>query len=114
MRPSNAVLAAPLRTVAAVFASSGVSSLPVLDAQQRYLGVLTAHEIMDAVASGEATDVGSLCSPVEPATPATSLATVLRQLDRGADAVPVADERGSLTGWVRPGDVLAALAGRPA
>ena len=70
----------------------------MLDADHRYLGVLTAHEIMDAVASGEVTDVGSLCSPVEPATPTTSLAVVLRQLDRGADAVPVANEDGILVG----------------
>ena len=74
---------ADLTTVAAIFASSGVSSLPVLDAEQRYLGVLTAHEIMDAVASAEVTDVGSLCSPVEPVSPTTALAAVLRQATVG-------------------------------
>ena len=100
---------AALRAVAVTFASSGASSLPVLDQDERYLGVLTAHEIMDAVASAEVTDVGSLCSPVEPATPTTPLAAVLRQLDQGADAVPVVTDDAVLVGWVRHGDVLRAL-----
>ena len=100
---------AALRDVAALFAGSGVSSLPVVDADDRYLGVLTAHEIMDAVAAGEVTDVGSLCGLVEPATPTTPLAAVLVQLDRGADAVPVVTDDAVLVGWVRHGDVLSAL-----
>ncbi len=107
--PTQIAFDADLRVVAAIFAASGVSSLPVLDADRHYLGVLTAHEIMDAVASGEETDVGSLCSPTEPASPTTELSSVLRQLDRGADAVPVTEEDGILVGWVRHSDVLAAL-----
>ncbi len=103
----------PLREVAALFASSGAGSLPVLDPEGRYLGVLSAHEIMDAVAAGEDTDVGSLCAPLESAHLSDPLSRAVRLLDRGADAVPVVDDQDTLVGWVGHRDVLAALSGSP-
>ncbi len=102
----------PLREVAALFAASGASSLPVVDTDQRYLGVLNAHEIMDAVAAGEDTDLASLCTPVTPVAADAHLDLALRLLDRGADAVPVIDTTDVLVGWIRHSDVLAVLSGR--
>lgn len=98
-----------LREVARIFAASGASSLPVVDRENRYVGILTAHEIMDAVASGDDTGVLALCTEVEPVATDALLGSVLRRLDHGADAVPVAGADGSLVGWVRHRDILAVL-----
>ena len=51
---------ASLRSVAARFASTGGTSLPVAAANGRYLGTLAAHDLMDALASGEDTTVAAL------------------------------------------------------
>lgn len=109
--PTPILLDADLRDVAATFARSGVSSLPVTNHERHYLGVLTAHEIMDAIAADETTDVVALSAPVTPAYPETTLAVVLRTLDAGADAVPVIDPEERLIGWIRHSDILSALSG---
>jgi CIC family chloride channel protein len=98
-----------IRAVAARLAASGDTSVPVVDASDQYLGTLRAHDIMDALAAGETTDVVALTAGTTPVDPAAPIGSVLRQLDRGADAVPVACENGTLVGWVRHRDVLAAL-----
>ncbi len=105
---------ADLRAIAARFSVGGDSCLPVVDDEGRYLGTVSAHEVMDALAAGEDVDVVALTRGDEPVDPDAPLGEVLRRLDRGAGAVPVADPEGRLTGWVRHRDLLAALAERSA
>jgi len=107
--PRPLPLDADLTSAASIFAASGVSSLPVVDPDQRYAGVLTAHELMSAVAADEDTDLLALCSPVPPVRPDDPLTDAVHRLDQGADAVPVTDDSDHLLGWVRHADVLTAL-----
>jgi chloride channel protein, CIC family len=107
--PKALVLGTDLSTAASAFANSDVSSLPVVDPDGRYTGVLTVHELMNALAAGEDTDLLALCSPVPTLRPTDQLGEAVYQLDRGADAVPVADDSDYLLGWVRHSDVLSAL-----
>lgn len=72
-------------------------------------GVLNAHEITDAVAADEDTDLGSPCTPV---AADAQLGSAMRLLDGGADAVPVTDGDDVLVGWIRLSDILAVLGGR--
>jgi CIC family chloride channel protein len=99
----------PLRAAADRFASERDSTLPVADDTGRYLGTLAVHDVMDALATGEFTDVTALTRGIAPLPLDASLGQVLRVLDQGADAVPIADPDGVIVGWVRHRDVLAAL-----
>jgi len=78
----------------------------------RYLGTVSAHEVMDALAAGEDVDVVALTRAADPVPDDAPLDEVLRRLDRGADGVPVADGSGRLVGWVRNRDLLSALSRR--
>ena len=109
--PSALPSGTSLRDAAAAFAESGAGALPVVDAEQRYCGVLNAHEIMDAVAAGQVADVASLCVPTEPLRVDDTFGAALRQLDRGADSVAVTDANHVLVGWIRHRDALATLTG---
>ena len=100
---------ATLRSVATRFATSGGGSLPVNDDSGRYLGTLAAHDLMDALASGEDTTIEALTVSTAPIAPAASIADALKQLDSGIDAVPVQNAEGAIVGWVRHRDMLVAL-----
>jgi CIC family chloride channel protein len=104
----------PLRNVAALFLRSREAALPVSDRDGRYLGILTAHDLMDALAAGESTDVVTLSRIDQTVGPSDALSVALKQLDGSADAVPVAADDGRLVGWLRHRDLLAALSGGPA
>src|SRR5664279_2346072 len=108
--PAAVPMDADLHTVASRFAATGDSSLPVLDDADRYLGAINAHDILDALAAGEASDVGALIATVDPVAMDSSIGEVLRRLDRGDNAVPVTRDDGALIGWIRHRDILAALA----
>ena len=100
---------ADLRSVAGRFVASGYSALPVADAEGTFLGTLSSHDVMDALAAGEDTDVVSLTVGGRSVDADSPLGDALAQLDRGADAVAVAGADGVLVGWVRHRDVLSAL-----
>jgi CIC family chloride channel protein len=117
-RPVSDVMIAPpasiradasLRSVAARFASAGGGSLPVTDAGGRYLGTLAAHDLMDALASASDATVTALTVPTAALGLAAPIGDALKQLDLGADAVPVEDAEGHIVGWVRHREMLAAL-----
>ncbi len=110
--PDAVPTGADLHAVAARFVGGADSCLPVGDEEGRYLGTVSAHEVMDALAAGEAVDVVALTRGADPVPVDAPLGEVLRRLDRGSDAVPVADGAGRLVGWVRHRDLLAALARR--
>jgi CIC family chloride channel protein len=109
--PAPVLATDSLRTVAARFAATGFGSLPVTDAAGSYLGILAAHEIMNALAAGEETTVSALTVDRQPLTSDSSIGEALRRLDEGGDAVIVQDPTGCIIGWVRHRDMLAALSG---
>jgi CIC family chloride channel protein len=117
-RPVSEVMTSPpasvsgdasLRSVAARFAITGGGSLPVTDSAGHYLGTLAAHDLMDALASGEDTSIEAITVSTAPLGPGASIGDALKQLDTGTDAVPVQDTEGSIVGWVRHRDMLTAL-----
>ena len=75
----------------------------------RYLGVLSAHEVMNALAAGRSITVGALAVDTDPVTPDTPLGDVLDRLDHGAGVVPVVDSAGAVSGWIRHRDLLGSL-----
>jgi CIC family chloride channel protein len=107
--PTPVKAEASLRSVAARFATAGGGSLPVTDSAGHYLGTLAAHDLMDALASGEDTSIQALTVSTQPLRPAASIGEALKQLDTGTDAVPVQDAEGGIVGWVRHRDMLTAL-----
>ena len=86
----------------------------MIDEDGDYLGIVTAHEVMEALAADEQTDIVALTIGGDPVSPDATLGEALRRLDRGEGAVPVASDDGLLVGWVRDRDVLSALAELPA
>ena len=121
-RPVSSVMVEPPEPIAADdslvhaahrFASGGESSLPVVDKKGRYLGNLAAHDLLDALAAAERTSVSVLTTGADSVAPDSTLGGVLRRLDYGADAVPVASPDGILLGWVRQRDMLSALTNVP-
>jgi CIC family chloride channel protein len=118
-RPVTTVMVAPpaavhpdadLAVVAGLFAGRVDTTLPVIDDDGRYLGTLNSHDVLDALAAANPTDVIALTSDTTPVGETASFGDVLRRFDAGAEAIPVADEAGTLIGWVRQRDVLAVLA----
>jgi CIC family chloride channel protein len=101
---------ADLAAVAGLFADRTDTTLPVIDDDGRYLGTLNSHDVLDALAAANPTDVVALTLDTAPVGETASFGDVLRRFDGGADAIPVADEAGALIGWVRQRDVLAVLA----
>jgi CIC family chloride channel protein len=111
MTPPPESLRADASVVAAAnrFASTRDTALPVTDSEGRYLGTLAAHDVMDALAAGEESDLTALTREVEPLPPDATIGQLLKLLDQGADGVPIAGSSGIVIGWVRHQDVLAAL-----
>ena len=68
--PPNGVRSnATIRSAADRFATGRESTLPVADGSGRYLGTLAAHDVMDAFAAGETTEVTALTRGIEPLSP---------------------------------------------
>jgi CIC family chloride channel protein len=101
---------ADLRSVAGLFVGSSHTALPVVDDDGRYIGILASHDVLDALASADPTDVTGLTLDVTPLTADASVGDVLRSFDSGGAAVPVANDDGNLIGWIRERDVLTTMA----
>ncbi len=121
-RPVSSVMVAPpaavpvdtaLAVVAKRFAEDGESALPVVDTDGHYLGTVGAFEVMEAIAAAEDTSLWALTAGPDAVAHDASIGEVLRQLHAGAEAVPVAGPDGTLVGWVRHRDMLAALTATP-
>jgi CIC family chloride channel protein len=111
--PPPLQVASQIRDVATRFAVHGGNSLPVLDENGNYVGVLHARDVMDALAADDPTFLKALISQEEPVQDDSPIGAVLHRLDRGAEAVPVVDQQHALVGWVTQRDMLAALSLRP-
>jgi CIC family chloride channel protein len=117
-RPVESLMAPPplavnsgadLCAVAAMFAGRADSTLPVVDDDGRYLGTLSSHDVLDALAAANSTTVVALTVDTQPVAVTASIGEVLREFDAGITAVPIADDDGELVGWVREREVLKAM-----
>jgi CIC family chloride channel protein len=100
---------ADLQAVAAMFAGRSDSTLPVLGENGRYLGTLSSHDVLDALAAANPTGVVALTVDTKPIEVTASIGEVLREFDAGLTAVPISGANGDLIGWVRERDVLSAI-----
>jgi CIC family chloride channel protein len=99
---------AELKSLAALFASSGEAALPAVDAEGHYAGVLASRDLMDVLAADE--DLPPAAILRDDRVYATQLVQdALHLLDHGADAVAVTTDEDQLIGWVRHRDVLAVM-----
>ena len=99
-----------VKSLAALFASSGETALPALDSGGRFVGVLASRDLMDALAAEK--DLRSSALLRDDRVSSTDrVQDAIGLLDRGADAVAVTTEERRLVGWVRHRDILAALSG---
>ena len=97
---------ATLREAAAAFTAAAESVLPVTSADGVARGVITSHELMDALVAGEDVDLARLTSSAALAQEGLPLRDALHLLDHGAEALGIVDSRGALVGWVRHRDIL--------
>lgn len=102
-----------LQAAARRFADGLDTRLPVVDARDDYVGTVSAHDIMTALAAGDTAEIRALMQPVAAVTTDASLGDVLTQLARGTGAVPIIDNDGKVTGWIRQRDLLTALSRHP-
>ena len=107
--PEPIVADATLDTIAQRFSRTEAIALPVVDQDRRLLGVLSAHEVMDAAAAGEDSDAVALTRPLDAVLAGQPIGVAIKRLDRGDTAVPIADDDGVLVGWVTEREVLGAL-----
>jgi CIC family chloride channel protein len=103
---------ADLQSVAALFAGRTDTTLPVIDADGRYLGTLSAHDVLDAVAAADPTDILGLTIDTTPVTITATIGDVLRRFGSGVEAVPVASNADQLIGWIRERDLLTTISQR--
>lgn len=107
--PQSVNVALELREAAAGLAAANQSAVPVVAEDGTFLGILASRDLMDALASGEDSDIRSLMRVASPVPLDHPIRDAIHDLDHGADAVAVTDPDGLLVGWVRHRDVLAAL-----
>ncbi|MGQ4475750.1 chloride channel protein [Streptomyces sp. SAS_276] len=116
MEPLPAALPATIELgdAADLLGFSGHGALPVRDASGRYLGMVTAQAVAEALAEqpdGAPTQVGDLAEPPASVTADEPLAAALHHLvTASGTGVPVLDrEKGEPVGWLSHQSVLRAL-----
>jgi CIC family chloride channel protein len=108
----------PVAGIASRMAESGEQSLPVVDAQGAFRGIVRLHDVADALATGtpeHATAADLTGTSTASVRAGDTLETALELLATGGGALPVTDEEGVPVGWIRERDVLEAYtaASRP-
>jgi CBS domain-containing protein len=112
--------AMPLKELARVLAEHGVSALPVLDPDDRLIGVVSESDLLAAGTRprrllrwwsrdrGRRGTVGAVMSrsPVVIGPDATLAEAARRMADRGVKRLPVVDEHGALVGVVSRSDLV--------
>lgn len=111
--PKPIAAGADLRAAAQQFLDTATGHLPVTDRAGNYMGIISAHDVMNALATEDRCTVHALVKAADPVTPATSLGVVMDRLDHGAGAVPVTETNGIVVGWIRERDLLGALSKPP-
>ena len=102
-----------LSTAADALVRAPHGQLPVLDGDGRYIGIVTAHAVADALADAEHDDavVGSLVESPTAVRDSDTVADALPALQSTPGAIPVLDAELRLVGWLSHQRVLAAVHG---
>jgi CIC family chloride channel protein len=111
--PAAISLASPVSDVARAFRTSGEAVLPVVDENGAYAGMLTAHDLLHAVADEEPVDLAAITLASSAMGPADDVGAAWRRLDDGEVAIGIADDSGVLVGWVRHRELLGVVAETP-
>ncbi|MBN2204496.1 MAG: chloride channel protein [Thermoleophilia bacterium] len=112
--PEPVALATPALDLIARFARTDADTLPVVDGNGRYRGVVTVEDVDAAVREGDLdADAGQLVHGAPAARPDASLQSALRTLAReGLGGMPIVSEDETLQGWVTHRALLRAYADR--
>ena len=118
MQPAPIPLAAEARMsdVAARLADEGRLALPVVDVDDRVIGVIDARAIERAIERGEDGAALVLAESAPSLRPSDDLAKAIESITEGdREGLPITDASGALAGWVEHRDLLRAYAtrGRP-
>ncbi|MEO6957940.1 MAG: CBS domain-containing protein [Antricoccus sp.] len=115
MRPITNTIDAKTNVTDAVKALSAApfSQLPVVDSENRYIGVITAKAVLDHIDSVELEDqvsIDKLCVNPGSVTATATLHDCVRALS-AADglALPVTDDNGDVVGWLTAALVITAM-----
>jgi len=124
---TSVALASTIEAAWQVLATQGIGQAPVVDAQQRLVGLLTRAELMraDRLPAPDAHPLvwrawleqpvaEAMVSPVPSVTPDTELRRLaLLLLDTGLPGVPVVVDDGVVEGFVSRSDILKAVVHEP-
>jgi CIC family chloride channel protein len=108
-------LASPARMsdVAARLSAEGRVALPVVDADERVLGVIDARAIERALARGEVGTALTLAEGTRALHPEDDLGEAIESILEGdRQALPIVDPDGVLVGWIEHRDMVWAYATR--
>jgi CIC family chloride channel protein len=115
MQPPPIPLAAEARMsdVAARLTEEGRVALPVVDVDDRVIGVVDARAIEQALRRGEEGSGISLAEDIEALHPEDDLGAAIEPLlEADREALPIVDADGLLVGWIEHRDLLRAYAAR--
>ncbi|MBS1860557.1 MAG: chloride channel protein [Actinobacteria bacterium] len=109
--PSAVRAEAPVSEVAARLAAEGRDALPVLDLEERVIGIVDVRAIERALADGDAATAGEVAEDPPALRPEDDLGqAVIRLAEGDLSALPVVAPDGGLAGWLEHRDVLRAYA----
>jgi CIC family chloride channel protein len=109
--PSGVRAEAAVADVAARLAAEGRDALPVLDLEERVIGIVDARALEQALERGEEASVGDLAEESPPLRSDDDLGQAVIWLAEGdRSALPVLAEDGGLAGWLEHRDILRAYA----
>lgn len=115
MQPPPIPLAAAARMsdVAARLADEGRVALPVIEVDDRVIGVVDARAIEQALGRDEDGSALSLAEDIEALHPDDDLGAAIEPLlEADREALPIVDADGLLAGWIEHRDLLRAYAAR--
>ncbi|EXG82448.1 CBS domain-containing protein [Cryptosporangium arvum] len=108
---ATVVVDAPLATVATLLGRRRISGVPVLDGEDRVVGVVTVNDLLHTMTGHQDTaDVRArdlMTAPAVTIDPDASIVEAAAKLeDTGVGRLPVVDRDGSLVGVVSRGDLV--------
>jgi CBS domain-containing protein len=104
---------ARMSDVAARLADEGRTALPIVDVDDRVIGVIDARAIERAIERGEDGVALVLAESIPRLRPHDDLSWAIEAITEGErEALPIIDAQGGLAGWVEHRDVLRAYATR--
>lgn len=109
-QPEKILLERGPRVALKIMKQAGISSVYIVDKQQKLLGAVTAQSASEAVKNGQSLEE-VMVHDIETVSPETLIVDMFDQVSTATLPVAVVDENNRLSGIIVRGAVLAALAG---